>query len=263
MNENPPREAGIPFALVRPFDFPACRGAEAGLCSPEAPSRAAEAGFGRGADTGTLSEGDGMSSSAKIVKKKSKFREWVEIIVTALALALVVRTFIIQSYHIPSGSMEKTLLPGDFLFANKFIYGAKVPFVDASMPKVRDPRPGDVVIFKFPGDRRTDYIKRCIAVPGQTVELRGTHLFIDGVEKQESYAYYDPALESSARDFGPYTVPKGCFIAFGDNRNNSFDSRYWGPVDRKLLRGEALFIYFSVDIGNRRIRFSRIGRIIH
>jgi signal peptidase I len=202
-----------------------------------------------------------VTSSAQTKKKKSKFRDWVEIVVTALALALVVRAFLIQSYHIPSGSMENTLLPGDFLFANKFIYGAKVPFIDAHMPKVRDPKPGDVVIFKFPKDRKTDYIKRCIAVEGQTVELRGTRLTVDGVERPESYAYYNPALEM--RDFGPYTVPKGFILCFGDNRNNSFDSRWWGPVDKRLLRGEALFLYFSIDLEKHRIRFSRIGRAIH
>ena len=193
-------------------------------------------------------------------KKKSKFREYVEIVVTALILALIVRALIIQSYHIPSGSMEKTLLPGDFLFANKFIYGAKVPFVDLWLPKVRDPKPGDIVIFKWPGDRKTDYIKRCIAVEGQTVELKGMHLFINGVEKPERYTYYDPKY--NGRDFGPYTVPKGYILVLGDNRNNSADSRYWGPLDKKLLRGEALFLYFSVDLDKHWIRFSRIGDII-
>ncbi|MGD1048019.1 MAG: signal peptidase I [Candidatus Krumholzibacteriaceae bacterium] len=199
-------------------------------------------------------------STKKTEKKKSTFRDYVEVVVTALILALIVRALIIQSYHIPSGSMENTLLPGDFLFANKFIYGAKVPFVDLWLPKVRDPKPGDIVIFKWPGDRKTDYIKRCIAVEGQTVELKGTHLFINGVEKHESYAYYDPDLPG--RDFGPYTVKKGYILALGDNRNNSADSRYWGPLDKKLLRGEALFLYFSVDLHKHWIRFSRIGRII-
>ncbi len=202
-----------------------------------------------------------MGSTERTRQKKSKLREWFEIVVTALVLALIVRQFIIQSYHIPSGSMENTLLPGDFLFANKFIYGAKVPFVNAFMPKIRDPKPGDIVIFKVPEDRKTDYIKRCIAVGGQTVELRGKRLFIDGVEKLEPYAFYDPTL--AERNFGPYTVPKGTILCFGDNRNNSYDSRFWGPVDRSLLRGEALFLYFSIDLEHHRIRFSRIGRVIH
>ena len=200
-----------------------------------------------------------MRPDEKGSKKKSKLREYVEIIVTAVALALVVRAFIIQSYHIPSQSMEKTLLTGDFLFANKFIYGAKVPFINAYMPKVRDPKPGDIVIFKYPMDQKTDYIKRCVAVEGQTVQLKGTHLFIDGAEKSESYAYYK---DGGIRDFGPYTVPKGHILVFGDNRDNSYDSRWWGPLDKKLLRGKALFIYFSLDYTKHWIRFSRIGDII-
>jgi len=201
-----------------------------------------------------------MVSNKKGTRKKSKLREYVEVVGTALALALVVRALIIQSYHIPSGSMMNTLLKGDFLFANKFLYGAKVPFVDARLPKIRDPKPGDVVIFKYPVDRKTDYIKRCVAVEGQTVELKGTHLFIDGVEKPESYARY---TSGGRFDFEPYTVPKGYILCFGDNRDNSSDSRVWGPVDKKLLRGKALFLYFSLDYEKHWIRFSRIGDLVH
>jgi signal peptidase I len=200
-----------------------------------------------------------MVPKEKLRKKKSKLHEYVEIVVTALVLALIVRALVIQSYHIPSGSMMNTLLKGDFLFANKFIYGAKVPFVDWRLPKVRDPKPGDVVIFKYPGDRKTDYIKRCIAVEGQTVELKGTHLFIDGVEKVESYARYE---RGGAFDFGPYTVPPGRILCLGDNRDNSSDSRVWGALDKKLLRGKALFLYFSIDYDKHWIRFSRIGDIV-
>lgn len=202
-----------------------------------------------------------MATAARDTKKKSKLREYVEIVGTAVLLALVVRALIIQSYHIPSESMEDTLLKGDFLFANKFLYGAKIPFVDARLPKVRDPKPGDIIIFKFPGDGKTDYIKRCIAVEGQTVELRGTRLFVDGVEKSEPYAKYIFG-DVPRRDFGPYTVPKGHVLAFGDNRDNSYDSRYWGPVNKKFLRGKALFLYFSLDYQKHWIRFSRIGDLI-
>jgi len=202
-----------------------------------------------------------MNQDEKGTKRKSKLHEYVEIVVTAVVLALIVRALIIQSYHIPSESMEDTLLKGDFLFANKFIFGAKVPFVDWRFPKLRDPKPGDIVIFKFPGDQKTDYIKRCIAVEGQTVELKGTHLFINGVEKPESYPKYIYG-DASHRDFGPYTVPKGHIIVFGDNRDNSYDSRYWGPLDKKLLRGKALFLYFSLDYKKHWIRFSRIGDLI-
>ncbi len=202
----------------------------------------------------------GSSEKGKMTRK-SKLREYFEIIVTAVVLALIVRALIIQSYHIPSESMEDTLLKGDFLFANKFIYGAKVPFVDFHFPKVRDPKPDDIVIFKFPGDRKTDYIKRCIAVEGQTVELKGTRLFVNGVERPESHSKYIYG-DAPRRDFGPYTVPKGHILVFGDNRDNSYDSRFWGPLDKRLLRGKALFLYFSVDYKKHWVRFSRIGHII-
>jgi len=193
--------------------------------------------------------------------KKSKLREYVEIVFTAVVLALIVRALIIQSYHIPSESMEDTLLKGDFLFANKFLYGAKIPFTNWQLPKVRDPKPGDIVIFKFPGDRKTDYIKRCIATEGQTVELRDKRLYIDGAEKTETHAKYIYG-DMPRRNFGPYTVPKGHILVFGDNRDNSYDSRFWGPLDKKLLRGKALFIYFSVDYKKHWIRFARIGDLI-
>ncbi len=201
------------------------------------------------------------NTGKRALRKKSKFREYLEIVVTALVFALLIRQLVIQSYHIPSESMEDTLLKGDFLFANKFIYGAKVPFFDLRLPKVRDPKPGDVVIFKFPGDKKTDYIKRCVAVEGQTVELKGKRLFVDGVEQKEPYAKYIFG-DSGRRNFGPYRVPKGYIFVMGDNRDNSYDSRYWGPLDKKLLRGKALFIYFSLDYKKHRIRFKRIGRII-
>ncbi len=192
---------------------------------------------------------------------KSKFREYTEIVVTAVVLALIVRALIIQSYHIPSESMEDTLLKGDFLFASKFIYGAKIPFIDARLPAVRDPKPGDIVIFKFPGDRKTDYIKRCVAVEGQTVEVRGKTLYVDGRAVEEDFPKFIQQ-NTPRRDYGPTKVPPGHIFVMGDNRDNSFDSRYWGPLDRKLLRGKALFIYFSVDYDKKWLRFSRIGDLI-
>jgi len=202
-----------------------------------------------------------MDPEVKKKSKKSKVREYTEIIVTAVVLALLVRALVIQSYHIPSESMEETLLKGDFLFASKFIYGAKVPFVDWRFPAVRQPKPGDIVIFKYPIDGKTDYIKRCIAVEGQTVEVRGKKLFIDGKEQKEDYAKF--IYGNRARpDYGPYVVPKGHIFVLGDNRDNSYDSRFWGPLNKKFLRGKALFIYFSIDYGKRWLRFSRIGDII-
>ncbi len=193
-------------------------------------------------------------------RQKSKIREYTEIIVTAVFLALIVRTFIIQSYHIPSGSMKDTLLKGDFLFATKFIYGAKVPFVDVRLPAVREPERGDIVIFKFPGDRKTDYIKRCIALPGEVVEIKGKSVYIDGKKLDEDYTKY---IRGGKKDYGPERVPEGHIFVLGDNRDNSYDSRFWGPLDKKLLRGEALFLYFSIDYQKHWPRFSRIGDLIN
>jgi len=196
---------------------------------------------------------------SKMVKTKSKLREYIEIIVTAVILALIVRTFIVQSYHIPSESMTDTLLKGDFLFANKFIYGAKVPFVDWRFPVVREPRRGDVVIFKYPKDKKTDSIKRCIALEGEVIEIKDKIVSINGKKLDEDYTKY---IRGGLNDYGPYRVPEGYIFVLGDNRDNSYDSRFWGPLDKKLLRGEALFLYFSIDYKKHWPRFSRIGDLI-
>lgn len=193
--------------------------------------------------------------------KKSVVREYAEIIVLAVALALFVRTFFIQAFRIPSESMEETLLVGDFLFANKFLYGAKLPLVDWRLPAVRDPQPGDIIIFKFPGDEKTDYIKRCVAVEGQTVELRGEKLYVDGELQDEDFTKYVLG-PNHPRHFGPVKVPEGHVFMMGDNRDNSADSRNWGPLDKRLISGKAMFIYFSWNPSSHTIRFSRIGDVI-
>jgi signal peptidase I len=196
-----------------------------------------------------------------VAPPKSKFREYVEIVVTAVVLALIVRALIVQSYHIPSESMEDTLLKGDFLFASKFIYGARIPMTDYRLPAVTDPKPGDVIIFKYPRDGKTDYIKRCVAIEGQTVEVKGKILKVDGKVMEESYTKYIRG-GSVLSNFGPRKVPKGYVFVMGDNRDNSSDSREWGMLDRKHIMGKALFIYFSVQKEWPWVRFSRIGDII-
>jgi signal peptidase I len=200
-------------------------------------------------------------SSSKKTQKKSIVREYAEIIVLAVALALFVRTFFIQAFRIPSESMEDTLLVGDFLFANKFLYGAKMPFVDWRLPAIRDPQPGDIIIFKYPGDKKTDYIKRCVAVEGQTVELKHNVLYVDGDPVDEDYTKY---VHSSnyPRQYASYTVPEDHVFMMGDNRDNSADSRAWGPLPKDLITGKAMFIYFSWNSDSHTVRFSRIGDII-
>jgi signal peptidase I len=194
-------------------------------------------------------------------KKKSIIREYAEIIIVAVLLAMFVRTFFLQAFRIPSESMEDTLLVGDFLFANKLIYGAKLPFVDVWLPSVRDPKPEDIIIFKYPGDRKTPYIKRCVAVAGQTVELKNSVLYIDGIRQSEEYSKYIRGT-NIPRHFGPYTVPENHVFMMGDNRDNSSDSRVWGALDQDLIMGKAMFIYFSWNPQSHMVRFSRIGDII-
>ncbi|MCI0451783.1 MAG: signal peptidase I [Candidatus Latescibacteria bacterium] len=194
-------------------------------------------------------------------RKKSVIREYAEIIVLAVALALFVRTFFVQAFRIPSESMEDTLLVGDFLFANKLLYGPKLPLIDVRLPAIRSPKPGDIIIFKYPGDPKMDYIKRCVAVEGQTIELVDSKLYVDGVMQDEEFTKYVFGSRPDRR-FGPFEVPEGHIFMMGDNRDNSADSRAWGPLDKRLISGKAMFIYFSWNPSSHSVRFSRIGDVI-
>jgi len=167
---------------------------------------------------------------------------------------VIVMTSIGQTYRIPSSSMEDTLLIGDFVIANKVIYGSRIPFTDWRLPAVRDPQPGDIVIFEWPGDKTTPYIKRCIAVENQVVEIRDKTLYVDGVEFPDPIfsKHIDENIiprrfqdENSRDNWGPYRVPEDCFFMMGDNRDNSYDSRFWGPVHRKFIIGRAMVIHWS------------------
>ena len=193
------------------------------------------------------------SSASKTRPKKSVPFEYLKAILFAVALALVIRTFFIQAFRIPSGSMEDTLLIGDFLLANKFIYGAQIPFTSARLPALRTPQSGDVVIFQYPEDPSRDFIKRIVAIPGQTVEIRDKVLYVDSkraVDPPRS-KFVDPHIldhnkAGSDRDhFGPDKVPPGHYFVMGDNRDNSEDSRYWGFLNRELIRGKAFILYWS------------------
>jgi signal peptidase I len=172
-------------------------------------------------------------------RKKSKLREYVEIIVISVVLALIVRTYIVQAFRIPSGSMEDTLLVGDFLLVSKFIY------------RFTDPKAGDIIVFKYPLDHRRDFIKRCVATEGQTVQVVDKMLYVDGkpVSNPTLSKFIDPrtyASGFSSRDnYGPVKVPVGHLFVMGDNRDNSRDSRYWGFLDERLIKGKAFIIYWS------------------
>ncbi|MDF1544457.1 MAG: signal peptidase I [bacterium] len=178
-------------------------------------------------------------------------------ILAAVILAVVIKTSIVEAYKIPSQSMEDTLLVGDFLLANKFVYGARLPVVDWRLPGFGDPKAGDVVIFIFPRDGVTKYIKRCIGVPGDTVEVRDKQLFINSVpfENPEYSKYIDTVAGGDQRvhvrpprdNFGPFVVPPDSYFMMGDNRDNSYDSRFWGVVRKEYVLGEAMMIHWSWD----------------
>jgi signal peptidase I len=180
-------------------------------------------------------------------------REYFEAILLAVALALVLRTFVIQAFRIPSASMEDTLLVGDFLLANKFLYGAKVPFTDWRLPAIREPRPGDIIIFQYPREPGRDFVKRCVAGPGQRVEVRNKVLFVDGERavdpprsKYTDVRVFKRGSNHGNRDnFGPASVPPGHYFMMGDNRDNSEDSRSWGFLPYGLIKGKAFILYGS------------------
>jgi signal peptidase I len=185
--------------------------------------------------------------------KKPVTREYVEAILLAVALALFLRTFVVQAFRIPSSSMEDTLLAGDFLLASKVHYGAQIPFTDWRLPGFTTPAVGDVVIFQYPLDPERDFIKRCLGVAGQTVEIRNKALYIDGLRAVDPprSKYSDPIIipresPNGVRDnFGPVAIPAGHLFVVGDNRDNSEDSRFWGFLPMKLVKAKATILYWS------------------
>ena len=238
-------------------------------------------------------------------KKKNSFRETTEAILIALLAAMLLRAFVVQAFRIPTGSMKDTLLVGDFLLVNKFIYGVRTPdriqVIDAQIPFFRlpafkKPKHGDVVVFKYPRDEKLDYIKRCIAIGGDTIEVRNSEVFVNGNSEGVKFDlgkkfdseegryvkhtriktpygktytvrhYVDKNQELD--DFGPIVVPEGHYFMMGDNRDNSSDSRVWGTLQEENVVGEALIIYFSWEKAGEfwniidSVRWSRIANFI-
>jgi len=201
-------------------------------------------------------------------KKKSTLREYVEAIIVALVLALIIRTFVVQAFKIPSGSMEPTLEIGDHILVNKFIYGIKIPFTSINLFPWENPRRGNVIVFIYPLEPEKDFIKRVIGVEGDTVRIVNKKLYINGVEVPDPHAVYKEDLilpgDMQKRDnFGPVTVPKGNLFVLGDNRDRSLDSRFWGFVPLEDVRGKAFIIYWSWDRQDTTVRWNRIGKLIH
>jgi len=237
---------------------------------------------------------------------KSLFKEYLEALAIAVIVALVLRTFVFQAFRIPTGSMKDTLMVGDFLLVNKFVYGIRTPDringVDIEIPHIRlpafrKPKQGDIIIFEYPKDPSVDYIKRCIGVPGDTIEIRNNNVFInsraEGVQElvgkeydaveEATFAYYKISVRNNtsyiirhradgrtkSSSFGPVVVPAGHYFMMGDNRDNSSDSRFWGFMPRENILGKALVIYFSFDKYKKSkwnvfaaIRWNRIFNII-
>lgn len=221
--------------------------------------------------------------------------EWTKIFQMSVLLFLLIRTFLVEAFKIPSGSMENTLQVGDFLLVNKLVYGAEVPFTHARLPRLRNPRDGDVIVFEWPEDPTKNFVKRLVGVPGDTLEMRDATLIRNGTALSERYVEHtepdmDPAPEDfrwqrdylvktaaaasgyhpSRNNWGPLVVPKGNYFVLGDNRDNSLDSRYWGFVPDSLLKGRPFVIYYSYSPDSAdhsfawltHIRWTRLGERI-
>jgi signal peptidase I len=200
-------------------------------------------------------------------KKKSGLRENIEAILVAIVLALFIRTFVIQAFKIPSGSMKQTLLIGDHILVNKFIYGVKIPFLQTTIIPITNPKRGDIVVFKFPEDPSKDFIKRVIGVAGDKVEVRDKKVYVNNKLLNHDFgihtdSYILPANVQPRDNFGPIVVPPHKLFVMGDNRDQSYDSRFWGFVDLKAVLGKALMIYWSWDKDNFGVRWNRIGHLL-
>jgi signal peptidase I len=200
-------------------------------------------------------------SDAVQLFKKSTLREYFESIVIAVILALFIRTFVVQAFKIPTGSMEENLLIGDHLLVNKFVFGPSATGLERAVLAMGELKRRDVVVFKYPEEPERDFIKRVIGLPGETVELRAKKVYINGTALDEPYVHFLPGQQTGNSEFnevtsfdvreryGPVTVPPNQYFVMGDNRDNSQDSRYWGFLPRELVKGKALVIYWSYEAG--------------
>jgi signal peptidase I len=199
-----------------------------------------------------------QTQTAAVPYRKSTAREYFESICVAVILALFVRTFVVQAFKIPTGSMENNLLIGDHLLVNKFVFAPTLSASEQAVLPIDPIERGDIIVFKYPEEPERDFIKRTIGLPGETVELRNKKVYIDNKPLDEPYVHFlfppDDGNGEGApeftdfdvrRQYGPVTVPAGHYFMMGDNRDNSQDSRYWGFLPREYIKGKALFVYFS------------------
>ena len=208
-------------------------------------------------------------------KNKSVFREYAEAIFIALLLALFIRTFILQAFKIPSGSMEKTLLIGDHILVSKFTYGVHIPneipflnikLFDDIILSQEVPKRGEIIVFKYPKNESRDFIKRVVGIPGDILEVRRQKVYINNQLYEEEHVWHTEMPQNDRfvprDDFGPVIVPPKHLFMMGDNRENSQDSRFWGFLEIKKVKGKALVIYWSWNAEDNWIRFDRFGQIL-
>lgn len=200
-------------------------------------------------------------------KRKHIVREYAESIVIAIILALIIRTFIVQAFKIPSGSMEDTLAVGDHILVNKFIYGTKIPFTDNRILKIRDPKRGDVIVFEYPEDPSKDFIKRIVGTPGDVVQVRDKKVYINNQPYENPHEVHKekeiiPQAQNPRDNTKLITVPPDAYFVMGDNRDRSYDSRFWGFVKSEKIKGLAFIKYWSWDKEKFRVRFGSIGKLI-
>jgi signal peptidase I len=201
-------------------------------------------------------------------KPKSKLQEYIEAIILAIVIAFFVRTFVIQAYKIPSGSMKPTLLIGDHILVSKFSYGIRLPLIRSALVPVGTPQRGDIVVFIYPEDRSKDFIKRLVGLPGDTIEIRDKKILLNGLPWKDTHGVHVdnliiPGSVQPRDNFGPVKVPEGALFVMGDNRDESYDSRFWGFVPMKEVLGKALIIYWSWNHDDHGVRWNRIGSILH
>ena len=200
------------------------------------------------------------------IKQKSKVREYAETLIIALLIALFARAFVVQAFKIPSESMKPTLLVGDHLLVNKFIYGIRIPMIGKKILQFSEPQRGDVIVFKYPKDPSKDYIKRVIGLPGDTVEIRDRQIYINDRPIEDPWGVFNVRRLSTSDNHGPVMVPPDSLFVMGDNRNNSLDSRVWGFVPFDDVLGKAFIMYWSWDWGNpsilSKVRWNRLGHLI-